>query len=151
MDLEAFKANFDLLSLCYILASGWRETQRRGEVSPDCRTVEFSLELGERSDTMFAFSQLGRRQLRDEMRSVETLLNIKLSVSRVGTNSRPLVEQQFMPDRTRTAQSVLEAGRYRVTAQAERVDQNTPVLLRVAATSQYLQLSQPTNSSIVSL
>ena len=83
MDLEDFKANFDLLSLCHILGGGWRETQRRAEVSPDCRTVEFSLELGESSDTMFAFSQLGRRQLRDEMRSEETLLNIKLSVRRL--------------------------------------------------------------------
>ena len=87
MELEEFQANFDLLTICTVLDESWRETQRRAEISPHRRTVEFRLELAERSDTMFAFSQLGRRQLRDEMGSEETLLNIRLSVCRLETNS----------------------------------------------------------------
>ena len=144
MPLEDFKANYYLLSLCTILTGSWQERQGRAEFSPHRRTVEFRLELGETSDTRLAFSQLGRRELRDEMGSQQTLLDIRLSVWRLEDNTRALVgaEQRFRPERTRTAQSVLEAGLYRVRGQAWRVEQNTPVLLRVAATSKYLQLSR---------
>ena len=80
MRLEEFKRNFGLLTICHILGPTWREKQQRCEISPHCTRVEITLELEDRAETMIAFSQIGRRQLRDEMGTDDTLLEIRLDV-----------------------------------------------------------------------
>ena len=143
MDVEDFRLHFDLLTICYSLDENWREKQRRTEVTPDCNQVEFSLQVNEDwAETMICFSQMGRRQLRDEMNTEGTLLNIKLSLSLSSdTRHTVMAEQDFMRLRSRTLHKSLRAGRYRILLTAETVDAVTPVLLRLATTCTQYTLS----------
>ena len=139
MDLEDFRTNFRILTFCHILGPSWREKQRRTEVSPDSTKVEFTLKLTEESETMISVSQIGRRQLRDEMRTEATLLNIKFSIFTV--DNQKIAEQKFLALRTRTLKKCLQAGRYRIIAEAEKVDKMTGIFLRVASTNKLFELS----------
>ena len=136
IDLQDFVRNFRILTFCYIHGPNWKEKQRNGEVSPELRRVEFTLRMSQESEMMIAVSQMGRRQLRDEMRTEETLLNIKFAVFPAGTN-KEIAEQTFLPLRTRTFQKVLKPGTYRIIAEAEKVDKMTGIFLRVASTKQF--------------
>ena len=140
MDLEDFVRNFRILTFCYIHGPNWREKQRRTEVSPDSTSVEFTLRLSQEAETKIAVSQMGRRQLRDEMRTEATLLNIKFSVFPDGSN-KEIAGQTFLDLRTRTFQKVLKAGTYRIIAEAEKVDKMTGIFLRVASTNKQFNLS----------
>merc|ERR1711879_181145 len=140
MDLQDFLSNFNNLTFCYIHGPNWREKQRRTEVSPDSTKVEFTLRLSQESETMISVSQMGRRQLRDEMRTEATLLNIKFSLFAVDTN-KEIAEQKFLALRTRTFHKVLKAGTYRIIAEAEVVDKMTGIFLRVASTNKQFHLS----------
>ena len=140
MDLQDFMMNFQNLTFCYIHGPDWREKQRRTEVSPDFTKVEFTLRLTEESETMISVSQIGRRQLRDEMRTEATLLNIKFSVF-TAHNNQKIAEQNFLALRTRTFQKCLLAGSYRIIAEAEKVDKMTGIFLRVASTNKLFELS----------
>ena len=140
MDLQDFLRNFRILTFCYIHGPNWRDKQRRTEISPDSTKVEFTLRLSQESETMISVSQMGRRQLRDEMRTEATLLNIKFSVFPADTN-KEIAGQKFLALRTRTFHKVLKAGTHRIVAEAEKVDKMTGIFLRVASTNKQFSLS----------
>ena len=140
MNLQDFLANFRILTFCFIHGPSWSEKQRRTEVSPDSTKVEFTLGLSLESETMISVSQMGRRQLRDEMRTEATLLNIKFSVFS-GHNNQDIAEQKFSTLRTRTFHKVLKRGTYRIIVEAEKVDKMTGIFLRVASTNKQFHLS----------
>ena len=139
MRLQDFQTNFRTLTICHILGPDWREKQRRSEITPSRRRVEFTLNLAEaKAETMIAFSQIGRRQLRDEIGTQETLLNIRLSVFSENTN---VASQDFQQLRTKTFRRELKAGTYKILAEAKQVDRVTGVFLRVASTCKTFNLS----------
>ena len=140
MDLKDFLMNFRILTFCYIHGPDWREKQRRTEVFPESNSAEFTLGLSQESETMISVSQMGRRQLRDEMGTQATLLNIKFSVFPADSN-KDIAEQSFKTLRTRTFQKALKAGTYRIIAEAENVDKVTGIFLRVASTDKQFNLS----------
>ena len=132
--LEDFFNNFGMLDICYILNSDWEEKSKRSELTPDCPKLEVGLTLEQQADTMICFSQIGRRQLRDEMGTDQTQLGIKLTVWKISEQGQKiLVDQDFGNLRTRTTSHSLTKGSYRILAQADRVDCNTGTLLRVAS------------------
>ena len=74
--LEDFLNNFGRLEICYILNSDWEEKNKRSELTPDCPKLEVGLTLEQQAETMICFSQIGRRQLQDEMGTKSTHLYI---------------------------------------------------------------------------
>ena len=132
--LDDFISNFRLLEICYILNSDWEERTKRSELTPVCLMQEVGLTLNQAAETMICFSQIGRRQLRDEMGTDQTMLGIKLTVWKISEQGpKILVDQDFGNLRTRTTSHNLTKGRYKILAQADRVDCNTGTLLRVAS------------------
>ena len=132
--LDDFLSNFRLLEICYILNSDWEERIKRSELTPVCRMREVGLTLNQAAETMICFSQIGRRQLRDEMGTKKTHLGIKLMVWKISDQGLQIVlDQNFEQLRTRTTSHNLTKGRYRILAQADRVDFNTGTLFRVAS------------------
>ena len=129
--MEDFIRHFRILTICHILGPKYCEKQRRAEITPDSSKVEFTFKLNEASDTMVAFSQIGRRQLRDEMGSEQTLLSIRFSVY---SSNIKISGQEFQALRTRTFRKFLKAGSYKIIAEAQEVDRITGVFLRVAST-----------------
>ena len=140
--LDDFLTNFRRLEICYILSSDWREATRKSELTPVCWRMEAGLRLDQQAETMISVSQIGRRQLRDEMGTTHTQLDIKLTVCKLSCQGYQilLADQNFRNLRTRTFHKTLAAGSYRIIAQADQVDRNTGTLLRVASKARNFNL-----------
>ena len=140
MNLQDFREHFSLLTFCLNLSLRWTEKQRKSELSPTCRKIEFELELEERADTMISFSQMGRRQVRDVTRPAATFLNIRISL--LDSEDVELVGDQYGKLRTKTVRKILKAGTYWIICEAEWVDRMTPTFLRVASLCETFSLTK---------
>ena len=80
MPYTSFMKYFSSLTFCYSLGPSFSESDCSGTWTPSNKRVEFILKLERDGETFVALSQTGRRQMRDEKESMETQLNIRLSI-----------------------------------------------------------------------
>ena len=136
--LEDFFNHFSRLDICYILNSDWEEKNKRSELTPDCPKLEVGLTLEQQADTMICFSQIGRRQLRDEMGRDEKgiwLTHRYISFTVMSDKGEQIAPPSGSWTRTATLKRTLNlmAGRYRIIAKAYLDDYNIETYLRVAS------------------
>ena len=94
---EDFMQRFCDLHLCYILESDFSEKQIFGLWKNEQKKILIGFHLDEPAETFISLSQVGRRQLRDELDSQYTMLNIGMIIS--CENRRNILTQEFLKTR----------------------------------------------------
>ena len=122
-----------ILNLCHDLGPEFSESHTFSVLTKRCRRISFNLHLNtsEDTDTFIAASQIGRRQLRDEMEiTTNARLPIKLQIYH---KNSLLFNQNFKKMRNRNRRMILSPGNYQLCVEADYVDVDTQFFLRVAA------------------
>ena len=133
MPFTRFTKGFSTLFMCHDLGTEFSEEHTSSVLTKMNKKIRFKLGLKNRcdTDTFIAVSQVGRRSLRDEFHSDSyAKLPIKLLICYDGAI---LFNQNFQKMRNRTHRMPLSPGVYEILVEAEFVDQETPIFLRVAA------------------
>ena len=133
---DVFIKNFFSMTICYSLGPSFTECQETGLWTRRKHRVEFTLTLTKDAEVFVAFSQTGRRQMRDEKESLRTLLRIRLCVLlQHDYEDLEIFRGSYQELRTVTFhQRTLDRGKYRIVGEVEKLDDMTQaVFLRVAS------------------
>ena len=133
MPFTRFTKGFSTLFMCHDLGPEFSEKHTSSVLTKMNKKIRFKLSLKTQcdTDTLIAVSQVGRRGLRDEFHSDSNAkLPIKLLIYHGGAI---LFNQNFLRKRNRTHRMTLSPGVYEILVEAEYVDEDTPIFLRVAA------------------
>ena len=133
---QDFTKYYKCLSFCYTLGPSFTEKNIFSKWKSSKKKVEFNLFLENDSETLIAFTQCHRRQLKDEKNTCgNTFLSMKMTVFYY---DHPIYEEPAYALRTRTYHSSLRAGEYRIIGECcGSLDQETRVFLRIASKSNF--------------
>ena len=145
MEYKEFLKCFDTITICWKLNYPWTIKTKQWESDPGMMDVEYRLTVEDKvSEAMVSFSQMGRRQLRDEHDSDNTLHSINLQVYKFENGKvcqiRGFEKKGCAKLRTRTFSGYLKRGDYKIVCSATVLDEVTSFFLRIATTSRRFNL-----------